>query len=118
MTQESLDFGLLFRVREARRRIVRECNDVVDMIGLSIVAGALDMRRQDLRDALDGRNDRKLDLEVALLIAAHRSCPAENRRRILPPELIRDEDDAKERSRAAAADARTKIRKDLGITVQ
>lgn len=42
----------------------------------------------------------------------------ENRRRILPPELIAAEDEAMERGRAAAADARVKIRKDLGITVK
>lgn len=42
----------------------------------------------------------------------------ENRRRILPPELIKAEDTAKEMSRAAAADAKVKIRKDLGIRLK
>lgn len=43
---------------------------------------------------------------------------AENRRRILPPELIAAEDLAQEQSRAAASDAKKKIRADLGIRLK
>lgn len=42
----------------------------------------------------------------------------ENRRRILPPELIAAEDEAREQGRAAAADAAKKIRQDLGVRVK
>lgn len=42
----------------------------------------------------------------------------ENRRRILPPELIASEDAAKEQGRARAADVRKQIRADLGIQVK
>ena len=42
----------------------------------------------------------------------------ENRRRILPPELIAAEDAAQEQGREAASDARKKIRADLGIQVK
>lgn len=42
----------------------------------------------------------------------------ESRRRILPPELIKAEDEQREAQRAAAADAKTKIRQDLGIRLK
>lgn len=41
----------------------------------------------------------------------------ENRRRILPPEQIKAEDEAREQQRARASDVRKQIRADLGIRV-
>lgn len=79
MTQE-LDFGTLERARSARRAVVRAVEDAVAMLSLSVAAGACDMRASDLRDALDGRNGRRLDLEAVLAIALR--APGEIRLRI------------------------------------
>lgn len=79
MTGE-LDFGTLERARDAKRRVLRAVDDAVGMLTLSVAAGACDMRASDLRDAIDGRNGRRLDVEAVIAIALR--APAEVQRRI------------------------------------
>jgi hypothetical protein len=67
--QEALDFGRLYRITDATRRIYRHLGDAVDQIGVLPAAGACGIDRGDLRRALD-RDGRKIAVEHALAIAA------------------------------------------------
>lgn len=68
MTQ-SFDFGFAARRRHFRKQILRLVDDCVDAIGMDTACGALDVRRQDLRDALNDREGRRFDIEWAAGIA-------------------------------------------------
>jgi len=69
MSQESLDFGRLYRVSDGVRHVYRRVNDCVDVVGILPAAGACGIDRSDLRRALD-RDGRRLAVEHALAIAA------------------------------------------------
>jgi hypothetical protein len=69
MTQESLDFGRLYRVTDSTRSLYRAMNDAVDVLGIVTAAGACGIDRADLRRALD-REGRRVAVEHAMAIAA------------------------------------------------
>lgn len=75
MSQESLDFGSVWLVKDASRDVHRLVNEAVDAIGgISVAAGAcaaadVSIDRSDLRRALD-RDGRKLAGEHIQAIAA------------------------------------------------
>jgi hypothetical protein len=74
MSQESLDFGRLYRVTDATRSVYRALNDAVDVLGVLPAAGACGIDRTDLRRALD-RDGRRLAVEHAMSIAAMSTIP-------------------------------------------
>jgi hypothetical protein len=69
MSQESLDFGRLYKVSDGVRAVYRHATDAVDSVGIVVAAGACGIDRGDLRRALD-RDGRKLAVEHAIAIAA------------------------------------------------
>lgn len=69
MTQEALDFGRLWRVDSAARRVYRHLQDAVDIVGVLPAAGACGIDRADLRRALD-RDGRRIAVEHAMSIGA------------------------------------------------
>jgi hypothetical protein len=66
---QSFDFGFAARRRHFRKQILRLVDDCVDSIGMDTACGALEVRRQDLRDALNDREGRRFDIEWAAGIA-------------------------------------------------
>jgi hypothetical protein len=69
MSQESLDFGRLYKVSDGVRGIYRSLADAVDQVGILPAAGACGADRTDLRKALD-RDGRFLRVEWAMSIGA------------------------------------------------
>ncbi len=67
MSQESLDFGRLYKVSDGVRAIYRSLSDAVDQVGILPAAGACGADRTDLRKALD-RDGRFLRVEWAMSI--------------------------------------------------
>jgi hypothetical protein len=82
MSQSALDFGRSWLVDDARRKLVRACEDIVDSLGWDVAAGATGVRKQTLREGFDGRQDRQVDLVVPLALASHPMCPARLRDRV------------------------------------
>lgn len=69
MSQESLDFGRLYKVDDGARRVYRFLQDAVDIVGILPAAGACGIDRGDMRRALD-RDGRRLAVEHAMAIGA------------------------------------------------
>ncbi len=69
MIQDSLDFGRLYRVKDATREMYRGLVDATDQAGVLPVAGACGIDRGDLRRALD-RDGRRMAVEHAMAIGA------------------------------------------------
>ncbi len=69
MSQEALDFGLLYRVEDSARSLYRMLNDAIKPGEMLRVAGACGIDRGDLRRSLD-RDGRRVAVEHALAIAA------------------------------------------------
>lgn len=75
MSQESLDFGPIWLVKDAQREIYRTVDEAVDAIGgIQVAAGAcaaadVSIDRSDLRRSID-REGRRLAVEHAMAIAA------------------------------------------------
>jgi len=69
MSPMELDFGQDAAAAAAQRKIDRLVEDAVASVGLSTAAGACGCTSQQLRDALDGRNNRRLPYTWALRIA-------------------------------------------------
>lgn len=57
------------QVRRDNKRLVLAVEDACAVLGLGCAAGAVGCTSQALRDALDGRNNRRLPVEWAALIA-------------------------------------------------
>src|SRR5690348_2740387 len=74
MSQLNLEF------ERAHRRLIRAVDDAVAAIGLDVAAGACDARKQDICDALSGRENRHLRSEWVTAIANR--APEEHRRAI------------------------------------
>jgi hypothetical protein len=68
--QETLDFGRLYRVTDATRRLYRILNDAAESIGILQCAGACGLDRGDMRRALDRDKGRRVAVEHAMSIAA------------------------------------------------
>lgn len=75
MSQESLDFGPIWLVKDAQRDVYRTVEEAVEAIGgISVAAGAcaaadVSIDRSDLRRAIE-RDGRRLALEHVMAIAA------------------------------------------------
>lgn len=69
MSQESLDFGRLYKVSDGVRAIYRFTCDAVDQVGILAAAGACGTDRTDLRRALD-RDGRFMRVDWTMAIAA------------------------------------------------
>lgn len=68
MTQGTLDFGPSDRVDRAYTRVLAALCDCVESIGVNNAAAVCRTRRQDLNDALSGREGRYVRLEWLLAI--------------------------------------------------
>jgi hypothetical protein len=69
MSQESLDFGRIYRVADGARALYRAMNDAIDVVGILPAAGACGVNRSDLRRALD-RDERRVAVEHSMSIGA------------------------------------------------
>lgn len=65
----ALDFGISAKVAAARRCLIRTIEECIDEIGMETACGASGARRQDLRDALNNRDGRRLEVEWCMAIA-------------------------------------------------
>ncbi len=69
MTSMELDFGSEAAASIAQKKIDRLVDDAVASVGLGTAAGACGCTPAQLRDAIDGRNGRRLPTMWALRIA-------------------------------------------------
>lgn len=69
MTALELDFGFDSAAELADRKVRRAVEDAVSVLSLSVAAGACGCTAAQLRDALDGRNGRRLSSDWVMRIA-------------------------------------------------
>lgn len=81
MQQVTFDFGREDRLERAERSLMEALTDAVSAIGLTRAAGACGARKQDLSDALNGREGRHIRISWAIRIADEAG--GEHQRRIL-----------------------------------
>ena len=81
MTQVPFDFGREDRLERSERDLGIALRDAVSAIGLTRAAGACEARKQDLSDALNGREGRHIRVSWVIRIAEEAG--GEHQRRIL-----------------------------------